>query len=351
MTDWLADARLFGIPLISWLLAALIALGGYLIVHTLVRALARHLDRLSGHRSDALAAVSSALHRTRSALVFVLFAVIGLGVLDLPAPTQTWLDRLAFLVAGLQIGLWTSAAIRSWTVARLADGEPETNRVVTAMLGWFARILVWATLLLAVLANMGVNITAMVASLGIGGVAVALALQNVLGDLFASLSIGLDQPFVIGEFIQFGDFLGTITHVGVKTTRIRSLSGEEIAIGNANLLAQTIRNYSRMATRRIVFNFGIAMDTPREKLQQVIDDVREIVGAIDGIALDRAHFKGFGDSSFDFEVVYIVQSAEYNIYMDIQQRINLALVERFEARGVPFAIPTSKLRVARAGKP
>ncbi|MGA9341506.1 MAG: mechanosensitive ion channel family protein [Rhodanobacteraceae bacterium] len=348
--DWLVHMELLGIPATQWLLAIIVALGGYAIVHSALRLLARRLNKLAAHASsDTLTAIASALQRTSGVLIFLLFVLIGIHLLDLPDRTQIWLDRLAFLVAGLQIGLWLNTAIRAWTGSHLAgNAQIETNPVVLAMLGWFARILVWTTILLAVLGNMGVNITALVASLGVGGVAVALALQNVLGDLFASLSIGLDKPFTIGEFIQFGDITGTIARVGVKTTRIRALSGEEISIGNAKLLSQIIHNYGRMATRRIVFAFGVTMDTPRDKVQKVVEIACDVVRGLDKVELNRAHFKGFGDSSLDFEVVYTVQDPDYTLYMDIQQQINLELMTRLEAIDVHFAIPMSTLRVARA---
>lgn len=350
MQDWLAHQQLLGIPATQWLLGIVVALGGYVVVHAALRLLAKRLKKLAAHASsETLTATACALEHTSGTLIFLLFMLVGIHLLDLPDKTQIWLDRLAFLLAGLQIGLWLNTAIRTWTGSHLArTAQIETNPVVLAMLGWFARILVWSTILLAVLGNMGVNITALVASLGVGGVAVALALQNVLGDLFASLSIGLDKPFTIGDFIQFENFLGTITRVGVKTTRIRSLSGEEISIGNAKLLSQIIRNYGRMTTRRIVFAFGVTMDTPREKVQKVVEIAGDIVRNLDKVELNRAHFKGFGDSSLDFEVVYTVQDPDYTLYMDIQQQINFELMARLEAIDVHFAIPMSTLRVARA---
>jgi small-conductance mechanosensitive channel len=295
-------------------------------------------------------------------LVFLLFALLGLQLVAVALPpdaspspetTQLWLGRLAIMVIGLQFGLWMNTAINTWVGERergRGTGGIVANPVVLSMLAWLARILVWATVLLLILGNMGVNITAFVASLGIGGVAVALGLQNILKDLFASLAIGLDKPFVIGEYIQADDFQGTVIHVGVKTTRIRSLSGEEICIGNANLLDKTIRNYARMATRRIVFNFSIPLDTSRERVQQVVDILHDILARIDDIQVDRAHFKGFGASSLDFEAVYIVQQPGYGVYMDIQQRVNLELMERLEALDVRFAVPVQTLRVARPGK-
>jgi small-conductance mechanosensitive channel len=353
MYDWLSAHQLFDVSLLRWLYAALIAFGGYVIVRTALRLLAGRLRKLSVRTSNlTLTALAKALDHTSAILVFLLFVLIGLHTITATGGIGRWLGYLAFLVAGLQIGLWMNAAIEAWTHGRLgrADASP-TNPVVLSMLAWFARIVIWAIIALAVLGNMGMNITAFVASLGIGGIAVALGLQNVLKDLFASLSIGLDKPFGIGEYIAFDEFQGTVIHVGVKTTRIRSLSGEEISLSNSDLLAKTVRNYARMATRRIVFNFSVPLDTPREHVQQIVQIVRDICGGIDTIVLDRAHFKGFGASSLDFEVVYIVQNPDYGVYMDIQQRINLELMQRLEAIDVRFAVPVQTLRVARAAKP
>jgi len=350
MHDWLSGHQFFHVPVLRWAYAALVALGGFLLTRGILRALSTRLRKLATRAGNsALTIMASVLKLTSATLLFLLFVLIGLHVLQPSPQVVRWLDSLVFLVVSLQVGLWASHAIRAWTASSLGRaGAGAGNPVVVTMLGWFARTMVWALLLLAVLDNVGVNVTAFVASLGIGGIAVALGLQNVLKDLFASLAIGLDKPFEIGEFIQFGDFLGTIVHVGIKTTRIRSLSGEEISISNSMLLDQTIRNYSRMQTRRIVFGFGLPIDTPRDKVRQVIDAVREIVGAVENTRLDRAHFQRFGPSSLDFEVVHIVQSPDYNVYMDIQQGINLALMERLEALGLTFAVPVRTLRAEGA---
>ncbi|WP_459615588.1 mechanosensitive ion channel family protein [Bordetella sp. 2513F-2] len=211
---------------------------------------------------------------------------------------------------------------------------------------WAAKVLLWAVVLLAMLSNMGVNITAFVASLGVGGIAIALAVQNILGDLFASLSIAIDKPFEVGDFIVVGPLAGTVEHVGLKTTRIRSLGGEQIVMSNTGMLGATIQNYKRLQERRIVFQFGLTYDSTPEQLRQVPGIVEKIVRAQQQVRFDRAHFKGFGESSLDFEVVYIVLDPGYNLYMDIQQAINLAMMEAFAELGVDFAFPSRTLYVA-----
>ncbi|MES2819542.1 MAG: mechanosensitive ion channel family protein, partial [Pseudomonadota bacterium] len=192
-------------------------------------------------------------------------------------------------------------------------------------------------------ANLGVDITALVASLGVGGIAIALAVQTLLSDVFASLSIGVDKPFEIGDFIVFADVAGSIEHIGLKTTRIRSLGGEQIVCSNADLLKQTLHNYKRMEQRRIVFKFGVTYNTPAQKVRQIGAVVAEIVKGIEMTRFDRAHFLAFDDYQLTFEVVYFVLSSDYNRYMDIQQEINLGLLERFAEMQVQFAFPTQSL--------
>ncbi|NII09289.1 mechanosensitive ion channel family protein [Oleiagrimonas sp. C23AA] len=354
MYAWLTHHFLFHIPLDRWLYALLFSVLGYIIVRSILGVLASRLRKLDKHRPTVwLRATAAAFERSSNFLILILFLLLAGKWLDFGSKTDLWLGRLAFLVLGLQVGLWMNQAIRVWTHHRLSStrddaSKPSANPVVMEMLGWFARIVVWATILLAILGNMGVNITAFVASLGVGGVAVALALQNVLSDLFASLSIGLDKPFEIGNFVVFGDIAGTVEHVGVKTTRIRALSGEQVILGNADMLKNIVHNYGRMDTRRIVFSFGVTYDTPRDKLRLLTGEVQKIVEENDKVRFDRAHFKSFGDSSLDFEVVYTMLDPDYTLFMDTQQAINLAMVDRFDELGVEFAFPSRTLYVSGA---
>jgi small-conductance mechanosensitive channel len=211
--------------------------------------------------------------------------------------------------------------------------------VITVMLAWIFKAVVWSVLLLTVLANVGVNITAFVASLGIGGVAVALALQNILSDLFASLSIGLDKPFVIGDFIIFGEVMGTVERVGLKTTHIRSLNGEQVICSNTELLKNTIRNYKRMSQRRVAFTFGVSYATEPDQLEKIPTMIKDYLEKVENARFDRAHFKAFGNTTLEFEVVYILNTDNFNLYMDIQQALNLAIMRELKAMGVEFALP------------
>ncbi|MBU1015401.1 mechanosensitive ion channel family protein [Patescibacteria group bacterium] len=211
---------------------------------------------------------------------------------------------------------------------------------VVRLLGRGLKLLVWAVALLLVAQNLGYNISALIAGLGIGGLAVAFALQNVLSDVFASFSLYFDKPFRTGDFIIVGEDMGTVERIGIKSTRLTSLWGEQIVLPNKMLTEARVRNYQRMENRRIVFSFGVLYETSAEKLRRIPQMVREVVDGIELADLERAHFKKFGDSSLDFEVMYNIRTSDYTQYMNVQQDINFGLVERFEKEGIGFAYPT-----------
>jgi small-conductance mechanosensitive channel len=208
-----------------------------------------------------------------------------------------------------------------------------------------ATVIVWGVVLAFVLDNLGFKVSTVVTGLGIGGIAVALAAQNVLGDLFSYMTILLDRPFKLGDFIVAGDHMGTVEHLGLKSTRIRSLGGEEIVLSNSDLTGARIRNFKRMQERRVIFGLGVVYQTPPDVVEQVPALVREAIESTPGTRFDRSHFKGFGPSSIDMEAVYYVLSAEYNVFMDVQQAINLKLLREFQARGIAFAYPTQTVFV------
>lgn len=285
---------------------------------------------------------------TRKLALLALATWAAARLLELPLRLEVFLDRALIAVVLLQIGLWGNRGVRFWTSKRFANGtEEDGSRAMTrGLLTFMITFVMWVMILLVMLDNMGFDVTALVASMGIGGVAVALAVQNILGDLFASLSITIDKPFVIGDFVVVDDLSGTVEHVGLKTTRIRSLGGEQLVFSNTDLLKSRIRNYKRMQERRILFTVGVTYDTPADKLEAIPAILQEAVEAQDKVRFDRAHFKSFGAFSLDFEVVYFVLDADYRAYMDVQQRINLALARRFATEAIEFAFPTQTLYVA-----
>jgi small-conductance mechanosensitive channel len=212
-----------------------------------------------------------------------------------------------------------------------------------------SRFAIWSVVVLIALDTLGVDITALIAGLGVGGIAVALAVQSVLDDLFASISIVLDKPFVVGDFVVLGDHKGTVENVGLKTTRIRALSGEQLVVSNSDLLSSRIQNFKRMQERRIVFEVGVVYGTPAEKLRTIPDTIREAVESRPNTRFERSHLKELGTSALTFESVYYMTVPDYDAYMDTQQAINLELYERFETQGVEFAYPTQTLFVRNEG--
>ena len=216
-----------------------------------------------------------------------------------------------------------------------ANLEQSIDAIVPAI-----RIVVWIIGAIFLLDNLGFDISAVITSLGIGGVAIALASQGILQDLFSYFSILLDRPFEIGDFIIVGDYLGTVEYVGIKTTRLKSIDGEQIVMANSDLVGSRIRNYKKMRQRRIVFKFGLVYETSAEKLAEIPNLIRSIIEQTDNANCDRAHFSGYGEYSLDFEVVYLVNTSDYNIYMNAQQEINLAIKTKFAEQQIEFAYPT-----------
>lgn len=208
------------------------------------------------------------------------------------------------------------------------------------------RVLVWLIAAIMLLDNFGVNISTLVTGLGIGGVAIALASQAILGDLFSYFTIMFDRPFEIGDFIMIGDQSGTVEHIGLKSTRLRSISGEELVLSNKDLTGSRIRNYKRMQNRRVVFTIGLTYDTPLEKLKNAPLQIKSIIESIPLTKFDRSHFFSFGDFSLNVETVYFVNTPDYNKYMDIQQEINLRIKDSFESIGMEFAYPTQVVHLS-----
>ena len=344
---WL-ELVILGNELSAWL----IALGLTLLVMLALPAIKTQIKRRLQARAAQQDAVISRyaveiVSGTRRSIMFLVAIFVGARALDLPAKIDATLTTVTAVALLIQTTLWALEAFNVWVTryeqrARARDAGDAT---IVGLISFVGRTAICAIAALMILDNLGFNITTLVASLGIGGIAIALAVQNVLADLFASLSIGLDKPFVVGDFIIVGDMMGTVEHVGLKTTRLRSLSGEQLVFSNADLLQSRIRNYKRMYERRIVFKFGVLYDTSRDALGRLPGIVREIIESQDGVRFDRAHFFSFGDSSLDFEVVYYVLDADYTHYMDIQQAINLAMIDRFAEVGVTFAFPTRTLHI------
>jgi small-conductance mechanosensitive channel len=341
-------------PSTTWAIALGVALAVTLGLYALKAVLVRRLGQWAARtetRADDIAV--AALDATHFVILVVLGLYAGATVLRLAPGVDLFLKRTAITAGLIQAAIWGDSALRGWLVQYRDSRNEDPGRATSAAaIGFISRIALWAVLALMVLDNLGFNITTLVASLGIGGIAVALAVQNVLGDLFASLSIVLDKPFVIGDVINVNGVVGTVEYVGLKTTRVRSIGGEQIIFSNADLLKSRIHNLKRMESRRVAFTVGVTYDTPEPQLRVVPGLLAAIVKAQPQVSFDRAHFTGLGPSSLNFEVVYIVNTPDHAVHMDVQQEIYFQLVKAFAEQGIEFAFPTQTLHMVdgRSGR-
>lgn len=320
--------------------------GAILVASVIMLALSFVHDRISrwlkgadAGRHPALQIAASVVVRTPRVSLAAASIAIAIAVFSL---FQGWMRPVLVVMLMVQAGLWLSSflnALMHYYATRLqADKKAFAN--AHSLIRVLVETTIWSIVFVLVLSNFGINVTAMIAGLGIGGIAIGLAAQGIFADLFGSMAIVFDKPFVQGDFIVFGEESGTIENVGIKSTRIRALSGEQIVLSNASLLATTIHNYQRLHERRIVFSFGVTYQTPYGQVRQISDVVRRMIEQASGTRFDRCHFKSFGDSALEFEAVYYVLSPDYARYMDIQQGINLEIMRRFEEMEVEFAYPT-----------
>jgi small-conductance mechanosensitive channel len=351
IVDFLDDRQFLGATLLRWGEAAIAAIAGFALLVLIRRLLIQRLGAMAARTTTQLDdIVVELVRRTQRYFLAVLALWPAAGFLQLSGRPALVLRILSVVLVTVQAAIWVGVAVTRSIEARLRHADPAAATTLGA-LSFLIRLALYAVLLLLALSNLGINVSALLAGLGIGGVAIALALQNILGDLFASLSIVLDKPFVVGDFVVVGDLMGNVEHIGLKTTRVRSLSGEQIVFANGDLLQSRVRNYKRMSQRRVLFTLGVVYETPTSKLGSIPDTLRSLVEAQEGVRFDRAHFKSFDDFALTFEVVYFVLDADYNRYMDIHQRILLAIARRFEAEGIAFAYPTRTLYLRSEAAP
>jgi len=281
-------------------------------------------------------------------VLYLIIFYFAIKSLTLPEPARKVIDVIAVILATFFIIRVITSTLRYSLSAYVKKKTPEEEdaerrlkqiRGITLVLSFTIYVVGFVFLL----DNLGFEISAVIAGLGIGGIAIALAAQAILGDLFSYFVIFFDRPFEIGDFIVIGNYKGNIEYIGIKTTRIRSLGGEQIVVSNTDLTNSRIQNFKRMERRRIVFKLGVVYQTTAKQLEEIPNLVRNIIEEQPDIAFDRGHFQSYGNFSLDFEFVYFVLSPDYNKYMDIQQSINLKIYEEFEKMGIEFAYPTQTL--------
>lgn len=337
------ERELYGNDVERWLIALGALLGVWLllrIIKSIVQGRAQSFaDRGASVWPKAVADMAQA---TKVWFLFILSLYLSSLLLVLPERTLAVLQSVTAIAVILQAGICGNVMI-AYGIQRYVERHKVSDaaRVTTmSALAFLGKLVLWTVALLLILENLGVDVTTLIAGLGVGGIAVALAAQNILGDLFASLSIVMDKPFVLGDVISVGEFQGTVENIGLKTTRLRSLSGEQLVFPNSDLLTSRIRNYKRMQERRAVFTIAVTYDTALSQLREIPELIKAAITSQEQTRFDRAHFQKLGDSSLIFEAVYFVTIPDYLRYMDIQQQINLRLLEEFASRGIEFAHPT-----------
>jgi small-conductance mechanosensitive channel len=333
----LLETSFLGEALAHWLIAAGIALATLLAALVVKRVVLGRVARVAHATVSGLDDFGVELVRqTRWLLVFFPALYLGSLALDTFPRSQRLLRSAAVVAVLLQIALWLSLAIDAWVASYKRRRLPTdaASATTAGVLRFVGKLTLWSLLLLLALDNLGVNVTALVTGLGVGGVAVALAVQNILGDVFASLSIVIDKPFVVGDLISAGGVSGTVESVGLKTTRLRSTTGEQVVFSNGDLLRTRIHNFQRLTERRVTLSFGLAHGTPAAEVAAIPALVRSIVEGQPDLRFERAHLKGFGAGSLDFEAVYVVQTADGGTSLDRQHAVNLALLAALEERGI-----------------
>lgn len=288
--------------------------------------------------------ILNVLSVTRQYFIIGVSLFVGFQTLEWDKTHGIYADRIFVILVAIQTITWGREGIKSWVDITIERKNNDPS--VRTSLGFIGIILKFALIILVVLfalTNLGVNVTTFIAGLGVGGIAIALATQNILGDLFSSLSIVLDKPFVVGDFVSLGEWQGTIEKIGLKTTRIKSLSGEQIVVSNSDLLSSKIRNFKRMEERRVAFKLGLKYSTKRSDLRRVPELIENIIKTHGNVRFDRAHFLNYGDSALEVEVVYIMLTPEFNEYANTHQQILFEIGDVFDENKIELAFPTQTI--------
>ncbi|MBI4014542.1 MAG: mechanosensitive ion channel family protein [Candidatus Aenigmarchaeota archaeon] len=334
--DYVVTLVVFAVSLAAMHLFKAIALSGM-----------KNMAKITPGRLDDI--LIDSLNRISMRFFTLLSAYIALGFMETPAPL-TSAFFYSILIFGTYYSVKTLQALVSYGTQKMAeerkrDGDGDVS--VIELAGGVIGASLWIIAAFFVLQSLGYDITPALAGLGIGGIAIAFALQNVLSDIFASFSIYFDRPFRVGDFIVIGNDMGTVKRIGIKSTRIQTLQGQELIVSNKELTETRVHNFKTMEKRRVEFTFGVTYGTPTKKLEKMPAGIRKIVSSVDGAEFDRAHFRKFGDSALLFEVVYYVKSPDYSRYVDVHEKINLALKNMLEEEGVELAFPTQTLYVKK----
>ncbi len=345
----LLDQVYFGNTVLQWGIALGVVAATFIGFHTVKYVIIHRLKKLAEKtETDFDDFIIKLLGSTKFLLIIALSIYAGSFMVTLDEPVRDYLGAIAAITALLQGALWGNRlidyALIRFTEQRM-DAEDPAGTTAAGIIGTVARIVFFSLIALVGLSSIGFDTNALVTGLGIGGIAVTLAINGILQDLFGSLTIALDKPFAVGDYITVGEFSGTVEAVGLKSTRVRSSTGEQLGMSNGDLLPSRLRNFGRMKERRGNMSLGVTYDTPADKLEAIPGMIKEIIDEEELARFDRAHFASFGDFSLNFAIVYWMETPAYQNFMDTTQSINLKIVRRFEKEGIEMAFPTQTLYV------
>lgn len=350
MTEFL-ERTYFQNSVRDYLIAAGIIIVGFLLVSSFKKLVLIRLKRWASATETSFDNyIVESLERFGIPALYFAAIYIGISFLHLSARVDRTVKIATTVAITILVVRFFSTVIRVLLqsfVKRQTNGEEKVKQIGGLMI--IINIVIWLIGVVFLFDNMGYDVTAVVTGLGIGGIAVALAAQNILGDLFNYFVIFFDRPFEIGDFIIVDDKLGVVENIGIKTTRVKSLSGEQVVLSNSDLTSSRIHNYKRMERRRVVFKIGVIYQTTYEQMKAIPEVLKSIVLEQEMAEFDRAHFASYGDFSLDFEVVYYVLSSDFNVHMDVKQTIFMRIFEEFQKMGVEFAYPTQTIFLTKEG--
>lgn len=332
--------------LVKLIIFAIILIVGFVLIFIIKRFYRFLVKKEEEKKSSLFQFLETSVNKTIIPLLYVGLFYVAVSYFDLGTKIAKYVQILFIIFAsffGLKFFVnMASFLIEIYFISRENDAAKIKN--LKGML-IFLKIVIWGMGFILILDNLGYKISTVLAGLGIGGIAVALAAQTIFKDLFSYFIIIFDKPFEVGDFIIIGDLMGTVETIGLKTTRIRSLSGEEMIFSNSDLTDSRVKNFKRMYNRRVVFSIGVTYDTPIEKLKRIPIIIKKIIEGVKDAKFDRSHFFKYGDFALIYETVYYVVGSDYNKYMDIQQEINFKIKEEFEKLKIEFAFPTQTLYI------
>jgi len=347
-----SETVLLGNSVADWILAAIVVAAIWAALWMIRSLVSARYRRFTGDDHATAVRLIAYLAGHTKQFIFISVALYAAEeLLTFPPKIHNISSNVVVILLLLQVGIWAGRTLQFYLeIKQRRSGESEREFASSLdIIKFVSMVLIWSLVTLLALDNLGVNITALLAGLGVGGIAVALALQNVLGDLFASLAIALDKPFVIGDSLVIDNCVGVVERIGIKTTRIRSESGEQIILSNADILKSRIRNYGKFDQRRSLLTLNIAYDTPVEKLREIPDWVSALVAAQHYSRFDRCHLKTLGDWALQYEISFFTRDTKAHPQLDLQQAINLNILEECRRRGIEIAVPSQRILGVTSG--